>query len=542
MSTREILTLQFGHYSNFIGTHFWNLQELNFDYTGVVKEECNHDILYREGQTPRGEVTYTPRLLLADLKGSLRSFPVSGGLPIEESTENLPWDTIEKIEEPAIPKNEFLENIDSECPTSISEDCDLDNSVKTWTDYLYPRFHPRTVNIVKEYDHGNDSTFDVYMTGQNIWKSEYGENFADNIRKYTEECDSMQGFQVNFDCTDAFSGLALSCTEYLCDEYAKSILVHPIIASHFPDNNPQNEDDREKSTLKDSMRLVNIALSIERLSQYATFFVPLCTSEKGWRKPGNPRPFEYLNYNPELYYHSSAILASAIDTLSQKYRHISNSYTISDICADMTGYGRKMGAASLGLPFAMKESDYLIEHLNNVTKPLYTSITPSCKIATDKIFQIVTVRGLPESYLKAPPKEANKQQNLAAYRCNSIKEMFELYLQSTNFLSATNVEIVNKPINLKTPFPKIFSENLNRYGLIKNDIQQEPIESVPAIACYHNGNFMADMIEKLHREVSRIKFTKLHKFKEEGLEAAEFKESLDLLAEFKDNYEDNFEL
>jgi len=26
MTTREILTIQLGHYSNFIGAHWWNLQ------------------------------------------------------------------------------------------------------------------------------------------------------------------------------------------------------------------------------------------------------------------------------------------------------------------------------------------------------------------------------------------------------------------------------------------------------------------------------------------------------------------------------------
>jgi len=26
MGTREIVTLQIGHYSNFVGTHWWNLQ------------------------------------------------------------------------------------------------------------------------------------------------------------------------------------------------------------------------------------------------------------------------------------------------------------------------------------------------------------------------------------------------------------------------------------------------------------------------------------------------------------------------------------
>uniref|UniRef100_A0A1E1WV81 Misato Segment II tubulin-like domain-containing protein n=1 Tax=Pectinophora gossypiella TaxID=13191 RepID=A0A1E1WV81_PECGO len=543
MSTREILTLQFGHYSNYVGAHFWNIQELSFDYTGTVKTEVNHDILYREGQNSKREVTYTPRLLLADLKGSLKTLPASGGLPEDSESAELLWDNVEKIEDPPPAKNEYLADIDSEGPSSEEKQYNLEQDVNTWTDYLYPRFHSRTVNIINEYRHEDENeSFDIFNIGSSVWKSDFGDTFSDNIRRYVEECDSMQGFQINFDCTDGFSGLALSCVEHVADEYTKAILVHPIIPSHFSDNNPSTEEERDKATLKDSIRLVNIALAMEQLSEHATFFVPLCTGERGWRKPGKPRAFDYINYNSELYYHSSAVLASAFDTLSQKYRHKSNIYTLSDICADMTGYGRKMAAASLGMPFALHESNYLIEFLNSTTKPIYTSITPSCKIATDKIFQLITARGIPENYLKAPMKEAKEQMNLPAYRCSNVKEMFELYFQANNFLSATNVTICEKPLELKTPFPNIFSDKLNKYGFVKEDDRPEKVESCAVIAGYHNGTFISDMLEKLHREVSRIKFAKLHKFKQEGLEAAEYSESLNRLAEFKDNYEDDFEL
>uniref|UniRef100_A0A2A4JBH0 Misato Segment II tubulin-like domain-containing protein n=1 Tax=Heliothis virescens TaxID=7102 RepID=A0A2A4JBH0_HELVI len=543
MSTREILTLQFGHYANYVGAHFWNLQELSFDYTGTVKTEVNHDILYREGQTAKGEVTYTPRLLLADLKGSLKNLPESGGLHNEADENELLWDAVEKIEELAPPKNEYLADIDGEGQSVPTKQYNLEQDVKTWTDYLYPRFHERTVNIVKDYVHGADTEcFDIYHSGTSLWKQDFGDAFTDNIRRYVEECDSMQGFQVNFDCVDGFAGLALSCIEYLADEYTKSILAYPIIPSHFPDNNPTTQEERDKSNLKDSIRLVNTALSIQELSEHATLFVPICTGDKGWRKPGSPRKFDYLNYNPELYYHSSALLASAMDTLSQKYRHKSNIFTLSDICADLTGYGRKLAAASLGMPLPLNESQYLIDYLNTTTKPIYTSITPSCKIATDKLFQLITVRGVPESYLKAPMKEAKEQMNIPAYRCSNVKEMFELYFQANNFLSATNVTICEKPLEIKTPYPRFFSTELNKYGFIKSEVRDENVESCAVVAGYHNGNFLSDMIEKLHRETSRIKFAKLHKFKQEGFEAAEYSESLDKLAEFKDNYEDDFEL
>ncbi|CAG9784915.1 unnamed protein product [Diatraea saccharalis] len=543
MTTREILTLQFGHYSNYVGSHFWNIQELSFDYTGTKNNDINHDILYREGESAKGEVTYTPRLILADLKGSLKTLPATGSLPLETVNEDPQWETVETIEETVPERNQFLMDIDSEDVNIEENQYNFEEDVKTWTDFLYPRFHNRTVNIVKQYCHGDETeTFDIYNSGCTLWKQDFGDTFSDNIRKYVEECDSIQGFHVNFDCTDGFSGLAIGCIEHLADEYIKPILAHPIIASYFTDNDPKSQEDRDKSNLKDSIRLVNTALSIQELSEHTSLFVPLCTGERGWRKPGNPRAFEHVKYNPQLYYHSSALIASALDTLSQKYRHKSNFYTLSDIIADMSGYGRKMAAASLGIPFTFNESQYLIDHLNNMTKPIYASITPSCKLATDKLFQLITVRGIPESFLKAPLKEAKEQMNLPAYRCSSVKEMFELYFQASNFLSATNVTVTESPLELKVPFPKIFSENLNAYGFLKNSNSQETTKSCAVIAGYHNGNFLADVIEKLHREAGRIKFAKLHKFQNEGLEAADYHESLNRLAEFKDNYEDDFEL
>lgn len=51
MVAKEILTLQFGHYSNFVGTHWWNLQEQSFEYNASSPSEVHHDVLYREGCT-----------------------------------------------------------------------------------------------------------------------------------------------------------------------------------------------------------------------------------------------------------------------------------------------------------------------------------------------------------------------------------------------------------------------------------------------------------------------------------------------------------
>lgn len=53
---------------------------------------------------------------------------------------------------------------------------------------------------------------------------------------------------------------------------------------------------------------------------------------------------------------------------------------------------------------------------------------------------------------------------------------------------------------------------------------------------------LSDTIESLHREAKRIKVPKIHRFKETGLEEDDLTEVLEKLLNFKDNYDDNFEL
>lgn len=79
-------------------------------------------------------------------------------------------------------------------------------------------------------------------------------------------------------------------------------------------------------------------------------------------------------------YHSSAILAAALDTFTLKHRLKSSAFTLSDLGADLTRSGRKAVAASINMPFPMKENSDLLECLDNYQEPLYHSITPNCDI------------------------------------------------------------------------------------------------------------------------------------------------------------------
>lgn len=144
-------------------------------------------------------MTFTPRLLLVDLKGSLNGLPEKGTLYGDDcdpahSYDGWPKELVDvEVSEPSI-ESKF-----TPLPDSGQNNCALDENVKVWSDYLYARFHPRTVNVVKNYEMGNEHTpFDSFTIGKNIWKSvQFEEDFNDKIRQYVEECDN---FQVTLSC------------------------------------------------------------------------------------------------------------------------------------------------------------------------------------------------------------------------------------------------------------------------------------------------------------------------------------------------------
>ncbi|XP_050305955.1 protein misato [Anthonomus grandis grandis] len=546
--TKEILTLQLGHYANFVGTHWWNIQETGFEYNVATPSEIDHEVLFREGLTHKGETTFTPRLLLVDLNGSLKTLPEEGDLydtQIEPSqlleTVKWPENKLQLEEQPRQPKNEFQSDIQDPkgLQLATTKNYSLENEVTVWSDYLYTKFHPRTVNIVKEYEHCNsERPFDSFTLGSALSETEFFEDDIFNkIRMYVEECDHFQGFQMLTDCTNGFAGLSANCLKHLRDEYDhKSVLVLPTIPSYFPDNDYQNDIEHVQSLMNDSTRVINLLLAFDCYREFGSMFVPLCTSKDGWRQPGAPREFYHTNYNHKLPYHSSSILASALDTVSLKYRQKTSNFSLIDLCADLTGCGRKAAAASVCIPFSLNSDSELIDCLDQWQGPLYKSITPRCDIGIDRIMQHLTLRGIPDSRLK---KASAKQKEMAAYKCNTVKEMMEFYLSCTTYATASNVAVFEKGMPTRNPFPDIFDKRLGVNGnvaAIHRD-DQTRVDSIPILAGFHSGTEIGAMLESLHAEAGKLKIGRFHKF---ALEKDEYEESLNNILTLRENYEDSY--
>ena len=538
MTSREVLTIQLGHYSNFIGTHWWNLQESNFSYDPTNPSEVNHDVLYREGENFKREVTYTPRLLLVDLKESCGYLKQEGTLydiPKYQGTECLLWDE-EKVEvtqmEPAT-KTPFVKSLEEPSETSEPTSYDLEDHINSWVDYLVPRFHPRTVNIVKQYKHEcTTQPFDVFTYGRNLWNAEkFSEDFCDRIRAYVEDCDLMQGFQIILDSVDGFAGLGASCMQYLRDEYGKSILSFPCMDSK-----------KTEPSMSNLVQALNTALCWQQIGEYSSLYSPLCCGQTGWPQPGDPRPFNHLIYDAELNYHSSALLATALDTLTLRYRRKEYpNVVLSDLCADLNKLGRKAAATSLSLPFPMVAKMDLIDVLDEFEGNIWTSLTPSCDIPMDKNMQSVVLRGIPEDRLKRSGPQAMKQMSKPAYRCSTVHEMMTLYLACTCHASATYLSTISSALNIKDPFPKIFSNDITETGDIAKWPVGSDVKSVPVMAGLHSGSTLGTMYESLHVQLSKIRsIKKFYAFMESGLEEDEFKECLNHLLDCKENYEDHY--
>ncbi|XP_017882951.1 protein misato [Ceratina calcarata] len=542
MTSREILTIQFGHYSNFIGTHWWNLQETNFSYDPDHASEINHNILYREGENLKKQVTYTPRLLLVDLKGTFGYLKEEGTLydvPQHEGIQQSLWNDnkVEIVKEEIVDKTPFIRSLDEPSETSESATTsisfELENDVNSWVDYLLPRFHPRTLNMIREYEHNSTIyPFDVFTYGRNLWNTEqFSDDFSEKIRVYIEECDLMQGFQIILDSTDGFAGLGVSCMQHLRDEYGKSILSFPCI------------DSKETESSSSSMiKILNTALCWQYTGEYASLYSPLCSAQTAWSNVCDPRVFQHLTYNSQLKYHSSALLATALDTLTIRYRRKEYpNVVLSDLCADLNKLGRKAAATSLTLPFPMTEKTDLIDVLDNFEGPLWTSLTLNCDISMDRNMQSIVLRGIPEERLKRPMAHAMKQISKPAYRCSSVHEMMTLYLAATCHASATYLSSISSPLNIKCPYPKIFNNNVTETGDVIGWPIGTDVKSVPVMAGLHSGSSLGAMYDSLYNQLNRIKsIKKYHMFTDSGLEEDEFKDSLDHLLDCKENYEDHY--
>lgn len=519
---------------------------------------CEYYILIQQGYT-----TYTPRLLLIDHKSALCHMPADGGLyshnptttatnEMELSERDTLWDPsrIEVLREDAIERPVYQQDLDAGDQEMDEKDYDFRENTQSWTDYVYSRYHPRTINTLPMLNTKDaETSFDCYSRGTQMWKEQYfGDDFSDQIRHYIEECNNCQGFQALFDCSDAYSGLSMQIFEHIQEDYGKTLFTIPIFS-------PKQINCGANGTeaMCDSIRVINTALTYTNLIESSSLILPLSTMTQCWRKLALPRRFGGFDYDPNNLYETSAILATYLDSISLRYRcsESIDSCHLANFCNDLTNNGRKLAGAAMAMPFPILANQDLIDCLDQADEPLFTSLSPNTTIGTDYVVQNVSIRGIVENRLKSTKNKnvIDRQRQMAAYHCSSVSEMLQLYFQCNMHCSLSNVIAFDKGMPTKKPFPVgLFGDRYNAIGdrhefeLAEEEKKVNKIASIPVMAAAQCSNDLAHTIETLHREASRIKIKKIHRFQETGFEADDYVDVLERLMEFRENYDDGFDL
>ncbi|QDS77731.1 hypothetical protein FKW77_004446 [Venturia effusa] len=283
----EIVTLQFGNQSNYLGTHFWNEQESYFTYSGDEESPVDHDIHFRPGVAADGTDTFTPRTVIYDLKDNFGTLRQTNAL--YEIQQNSAAQSGICLDAGATPP-----------PLSSS-------SVRFWSDYNRVFYHPRSLvqlNVPTAHlaapSPNQLSVFDRWDVGEDLFMSEDQEyELLDrDLRPFVEECDQMQGFQIITGADDAWAGFASKYLEGLRDEFGrKSVWVWGL------------EEARQAGREKRLQQLINTSRSIQTLASQASLYIPLSNI------PSSVLP-SYLDLATDSAWNTSALQAAAYESVT----------------------------------------------------------------------------------------------------------------------------------------------------------------------------------------------------------------------------------
>ncbi|OZJ03183.1 hypothetical protein BZG36_03322 [Bifiguratus adelaidae] len=501
----EIITLQFGHYANYIGTHFWNAQEAYFSYGpeadaeryGVIpEEELDHDVLFRVGRTLSGQETYTPRVLIYDLKGGFGSSRhllqaySQVDAPADIASTQTAGPKLERFETAAPPLNEYqqqvaLEHQGDQNVQDIQTEIDLDSVVLTWADFSRAYYHPKSMIQVDGWQLGDTTfrPFDSFIVGKEAWVETEAakDTYEENLRIFAEECDSLQGFQLFTTVHDAWGGFASGCLENLQEDYGKKSIM--IYAAGSPSSFPSSERMSEKQHL-------NKALSLAHLADKASCYIPLEPSVLPSRLS------KYVEIKRHLPFHTSAILATAIEVISTPYRAKKNRIPMQDIISRVNWrLSTKLANLDIILPLP------ILGNNGKVSLSEFPSVSTSCAFGSTKVDskafgESISVRGVPSGSV--------------------LTDIASVVSKAIDTFSIRYSTPLSHPV--PTSYPKIF-RHLDVDGRITSSNTSVP-RSIPVLSRLETHPIMAKYIQAILDGIEEVDIRKLSDYNQ-GAHAVE---------------------
>lgn len=250
---REIISVQVGGFSNWVGSHRWNMLSAN-------KEDEDRELFICE---PGG--TSKPRVAIFDLRNR------RGGLFMPETIEtNIPpWSS---------DVDQFCTELHPKLQLNWDEDpfVDLTLTELVWSDFMGPTLKESSFTEVPFWDVRNGD-FSSYSSGDfnNTdceLSMEFREHCFDVIRLLLEDCDQPQGCECTLDVQGGFAGLGNSIIAEFRDQCRSAAITCEMLLDppKLPTDPPTNEDVFQSENQQDNSNRVNSAMSV--VNRLLTFY------------------------------------------------------------------------------------------------------------------------------------------------------------------------------------------------------------------------------------------------------------------------------
>lgn len=414
----QIITLQFGHYSNHVGSHFWNIQSESL--LGIVpsKDEDPGDageapqVLFRDRKASAESCRrLRPRMVCVDLKGERG--------PQNLTTEDGTWSTAGAAQEQQGPSGSLMwDGAVMEVDSSSGP-----RSKCSWSSYLSKSvdLDPWSHVVLEDYRLAGCDPFDVFGMGLHLKLSALDE-IEDAIRRHAEDCDNLRGFHVLSDADTGFGGLTVRVAEaILADQYPSKAGLHfPTFAPFaYPKAMVHEELEEAGSQLPVRPhldRFLNTVLTLSALvspSSAASIVTPLSLVNTYLPLSKYPehsedmtswlhsRKFKHIQYCQHLSYQTSAVLASALDTATLPWRLKASTAKLWNICGALASPGgRKLAGMALAAPIPSSIDGRDLSFAESVGAAMdgnyLTSLTPDSDLPSlrnRQVFpQIISIR------------------------------------------------------------------------------------------------------------------------------------------------------
>lgn len=341
--------------------------------------------------------------------------------------------------------------------------------------------------------------FDNYGIGRDAFSEGLrGDEINERLRFFIEECDHVQGIQFIVDDSGGFSGVAASLLENIADDYTNIPVLLYSVRSPGSYMNSRSRKQTIFSNLHD-------AVSFSKLSSFCKLIVPV-----GLPSLSTSKASRLLCIQDEKPYHSSAVYASAIHSISLPFRmkrvgptgescYESGAVDIYESIQILAGQARQNMVTTLDatMPAPSFTGTRVKQSLLGNLHPL----TPETAEDVEDLHAVesMTIHGVIGS---------GGHQALVSEVTDTVQAAYEHAVTRPMF---SHLSVARCPLPIPLPFPSIFGNLVGQHGeLLSTPISGSPsrgslhVHSIPMAARLRSSNAVLPFLENRLRNLRRF--------------------------------------